>query len=140
MTLVPATPADFAFTHDLTRDNMRGYVERFWGAWDPAVYAANYALTDNRVVWAGEERVGFVRLAVAGDRLVLEDLQVVPGWQNRGVGMWALGEVRGLAAGRVVRLRCFHSNPAYRLYTRVGFVPVERGDHADWLEWPPAGS
>lgn len=142
MTLDPATADDFAFTHDLTRDNMRGYVERVWGPWDPAIYARNYARTDNRVIWVGGERVGFVRLAVEGNRLVLDDLQVVPAWQNRGVGTWALARVRELAAGRglvAVRLRCFHDNPALRLYLRVGFVVVERGEAADWLEWPAAG-
>ena len=142
MTLLPATAADFGFTHDLTRANMRGYVERVWGPWDPAVYAANYATTDNRVIVAGGERVGFVRLGVAGDRLVLHDVQVVPAWQNRGVGTWALGRVRELACERglaAMRLRCFPDNPAYRLYLRLGFAVVERGDVADWLEWPTTG-
>ena len=137
MTFEPATPEDYDFTHDLTRDNMRGYVERFWGPWTPGVYADNYARTDNRVIWDGAEKVGFVRLAVEGDRLVLHDVQVVPARQGRGVGTWALRQVRRLAVEQglaAVRLRCFHDNPAYRLYVRVGFAMVERGENADWLE------
>lgn len=138
-TLTPAAGADYAFTHDLTRDNMRGYVERFWGAWDEAVYRANYARTDNLILRLGDERVGFVRLFAEDGRLVLEDLQVLPAYQNRGLGTWALGQVEAIARERglaAVRLRCFHTNPAYRLYRRCGFAVVESGEHADWLEKP----
>ena len=139
LSLTPAAPDDYDFTHDLTRANMAGYVERFWGGWDPVVYRANYARTENLIVRLDGERVGLVRLFADGDRLVLEDLQVLPAVQGRGVGTWVLGEIDRLAAERgqaAVRLRCFHDNRAYRLYRRVGYVVVEAGGHADWLEKP----
>jgi GNAT superfamily N-acetyltransferase len=142
LTLRPAAPDEYAFTHDLTRANMEPYVARFWGGWDPDVYRANYARTENLVARVGGERVGFVRLSPDGDRLVLDDVQVVPAFQNRGIGTRVLAAVERLAAGRgfrAVRLRCFPVNPAYRLYLRAGFAVVERGDVADWLEKPVGG-
>lgn len=140
--VTPATPDDYAFTHDLTRANMEGYVARHWGAWNPDIYRQNYAATENHVIGLAGERVGFVRLRTEGDCLVLDDVQVRPECQNRGLGSaaltWAeeLARARGL---RALRLRCFHENPARRLYLRSGFVVAEPGPDADWLEKPTPG-
>lgn len=139
LSLTPAAPDEYAFTHDLTRANMEAYVARFWGGWDPDVYRANYDRTENLILRLDADRVGFVRLSPDGDRLVLEDLQLLPAVQNRGIGTRALAAVEQLAAGRgfrAVRLRCFHVNPAYRLYQRAGFAVAEPGDTADWMEKP----
>lgn len=137
MTLVPATASDAQFTHDTTRANMEDDVRRHWGGWDEAIYWQNYARTENLSIVIDGERIGCVRLVPDGDRLVLEDVQIVPVWQNRGVGRRVLDRLAEMAAERglvAVRLRCFHDNPAYRLYVRSGFAVVEPGDAADWLE------
>jgi GNAT superfamily N-acetyltransferase len=137
LSLTSSSPADYAFTHDLTRSNMERYVAKYWGGWDEAVYRANYDRTENLVLRVGDERVGFVRLEPATDRLVLEDVQLLPAYQNRGLGGWMLDRVRELAAARgvrAVRLRCFKDNPARRLYLRAGFRVVEDAGAAEWFE------
>jgi GNAT superfamily N-acetyltransferase len=137
LSLTPAGPDDYDFTHDLTRANMEHYVARFWGAWDSEIYRGNYDRTENLILCLNGIRVGFIRLFTEADRLILEDLQILPGFQNRGIGSWALVEVDRFAGDRgfrAIRLRCFHINPAYQLYLRSGFAVVEPGDVADWLE------
>jgi GNAT superfamily N-acetyltransferase len=139
LTLTPAAADDFAFTHDLTRSNMNEYVTRHWGGWDAAIYRANYDAGENLILRRAGERVGYVRLKPAGDALTLEDLQIRPDCQNQGLGAWALAEVTELARTRgyrAVRLRCFHENPAHRLYRRCGFVVVETAAGADWMQLP----
>lgn len=137
--LVPAEPPDYEFAHALTRDNMGGYVARFWGGWDEAVFRDNYCRTENQILVEAGERVGFVRLSADGDALVLEDLQVRPVDQNRGLGAWAMERVEDLARDRglrAVRLRCFHVNPARRLYEWLGYTVAEAGEDADWMAKP----
>jgi GNAT superfamily N-acetyltransferase len=137
LSLTPATPADYAFTHDLTRSNMERYVAKYWGGWDETVYRANFERTENLLLRLGDERVGFVRLEPAADTLVLEDVQLLPAYQNRGLGGWMLDRVRELAGARgvrAVRLRCFKDNPARRLYLRAGFRVVDDAGVAEWFE------
>jgi len=137
LTLAPATADDYRFTHDLTRLNMERYVAKYWGGWDEAVYRANFGRTENLVLSLGSEPVGFVRTEPTADVLVLEDVQLLPAYQNRGLGAWVLSQVRDLAAARglrAVRLRCFKDNPARRLYLRAGFRVVEDAGVAEWFE------
>jgi GNAT superfamily N-acetyltransferase len=137
LALTPASPADYAFTHDLTRSNMERYVTKYWGGWDEAVYRANYDRTENLLLDLGGEPVGFVRLEPMADVLVLEDAQILPSYQNRGLGRWLLDRVGESAAARgrrAVRLRCFKDNPARRLYLRAGFRVVEDAGIAEWFE------
>ena len=133
----PAAPEDYEFTHDLTRANMEGYVVRHWGAWNPDIYRRNYDATENHVIRLGGERVGFFRLRPEGNVLILDDLQVRREFQGSGIGTEALAEVERLARGRglkAVRLRCFHENPARRLYRRCGYAVVQTDAGADRME------
>ncbi len=133
----PVRPSDYEFAHDLTRTNMSEFVARHWGDWDSDIFRKNFDGTENYLVYCCGSPVGFVRLMVAGDRLVLDDLQIVPGLQNQGLGTWALKQVEAIALSRgciAVRLRSFHENPAYGLYRRVGFAIASAGEGADWLE------
>lgn len=136
--LQPASgEADAAFAHDLTRANMHAYVARHWGAWDRAIFFANYAKSENWVGWRGGERVALVRLQDAPPALGIEDLQVLPAKQNKGHGRALLADVAAMARARGrdrLRLRVFDENPARRLYERVGFVEVERDGGAAWME------
>src|SRR4051794_27051443 len=128
---------DAAFAHDLTHANMRAYVLRHWGGWDRAVFFENYARSENLVGWLGGRRVGLVRLVVVPPALVIEDLQVLPGEQNKGYGAAVLHDLPEMARARGsdrLRLRVFDENPARRLYLRSGFVEVERDGNAAWLE------
>ncbi len=137
ITLAPATSEDYNFTHKLTRSNMETYVVKYWGGWNESVFRTNFERTENLVLRLGIERVGFVRLESAGEVLVIEDVQILPAYQNRGLGGWMLDQVCEAAINRglpAVRLRCFKDNPARRLYARYGFRLVEDTDIAEWWE------
>jgi len=139
LSLEPVRPDDFEFAHDLTRSNMSDFVTRHWGGWDADIFRTKYDRTQNSLIFLTGSPVGFVRLAVDADRLVLEDLQIVPTLQNAGIGTWALKELEAVARRRglhAIRLRCFRENLAYHLYRRFGFAVVEPSDGADWLEKP----
>jgi GNAT superfamily N-acetyltransferase len=139
LTLSPSTDSDYPFTHDLTRSNMSGYVAKYWGGWDETIYRTNYDRTENLLLRLGPDRIGFVRLEIADRTLLLEDAQILPAYQNRGLGGWMLERVVEIAAERgcvVVKLRCFKDNPARNLYPRSGFAVVEDTGIAEWFERP----
>ncbi len=126
--LLPATPADRAFCEALGRDNMAAYRAARGIAWDPARFAASWATFENHVIVDRGERVGLLRLLVAGDALEVRDLQLLPAHRGRGIGTWAIAGAAAIARGRGLhrlRLRVLEENPARRLYARAGFE-VER--------------
>ncbi len=65
------------------------------------------------------------------------DLAVLPEFQNQGIGGWALRQMQRLAAAQSLpfRLRVLRSNPALRLYTRLGFLRVSGDEIAYEMEW-----
>jgi GNAT superfamily N-acetyltransferase len=76
-----------------------------------------------------------------GDGFVAPDVPevvvaVAPPWRGRGVGRTLLRTLIGQAAGAGVArlsLNVEDGNPAVRLYTSLGFEPVERADGSDTL-------
>lgn len=67
---------------------------------------------------------GFFRFVPDGERMELDDLYVLPAFQNRGVGTAVLR--RCLAAGKPVYFYVFTQNTrAVALYAREGFQKVE---------------
>ncbi|HEY2783829.1 MAG TPA: GNAT family N-acetyltransferase [Fimbriiglobus sp.] len=137
LTLAPARVDDYEFAHELTRTNMLPFVEKYWSEWSEAIFRTNYDRTRNDVLRLGTERVGFVRAEMGDEVLVLEDLQIVPSYQNRGLGRWVLDRVCESAAGlglRTVRLRSFKDNRARNLYSRADFSVVEDAEFTEWWE------
>lgn len=65
------------------------------------------------------------------------DLAILPQFQNRGIGTWALRQVQQIAALESVplRLHVYKTNPALRLYQRLGFVAASGDELAYEMEW-----
>ncbi len=67
------------------------------------------------------ETAGWLRVCDHGDRLELDDLYVLPGFQNRGIGTTTLNKLLG-ESEKPVFLYVFTRNAgAIRLYERLGF-------------------
>jgi GNAT superfamily N-acetyltransferase len=126
--IVPASAADVAFAHDLTRDNMSRDYAAAGLAWDPALIPHTWPETENYLLVEGDTRIGIVRLRVSSRECHLGDLQILPAHRNRGAGTFALKFVEDLARQRGatrLRLRVFSKSPAVRLYRRAGFVDID---------------
>lgn len=124
LALRPAAEVELAFCEALTRGNLSGYLAARGAVWDSRLYLASWREFENLVILADDGVAGVLRLRAAGDALEIRDLQVVPACQGQGIGSWAIGQARSLAAERgfgMVRLRVFEENPAKVLYARLGF-------------------
>lgn len=135
--LRPAEVDDFAFAYDLTRGNMEAYVARHFGGWRDDIFAENYQKGLNYILWVDGIRVGYVRWRVESPMLFLDDLQIAPSHQGRGLGTRILAYLETLLSAvecQTIRLRVYHENPARRLYMRFGFREVERNEATSYLQ------
>jgi ribosomal protein S18 acetylase RimI-like enzyme len=104
-----------------------------------AQYRAAYPAARFDLIVRGEEVLG--RLYVdRGERAwSVLDIALLPGHQRQGIGTRLLTGLlaQAAAAGKPVRLHVAASNPARRLYERLGFAQVEDGAVYLLLEWRP---
>jgi ribosomal protein S18 acetylase RimI-like enzyme len=65
------------------------------------------------------------------------DLAILPEHRNRGFGTWAIQQGQRLAASEAIamRLRAERTNPALRLYERLGFRKISEDEFAFEMEW-----
>lgn len=65
------------------------------------------------------------------------DIAVLPEYRGRGIGTWALNQMKQAAALESVpmRLSVTRTNPALRLYERLGFIRVSADDLSFEMEW-----
>ncbi|HTQ30736.1 MAG TPA: GNAT family N-acetyltransferase [Opitutaceae bacterium] len=89
-----------------------------------ASYRAAFPGALQAVVLRNEQPVGTLTVNYAGDEVRLVDIAFLP--EHRGAGL-GTGVIRRLQAeahgsGRPLRLQVLKTNPAVRLYARLGFV------------------
>ncbi len=127
VTLRQATEADREFLRALHHACYRPWVEPIWG-WDEADQDHRFDRAfnvDGRVIveLAGQP-IGTLKTSRDGRWLSVDDIEVAPPHQRLGVGSRLL---RGVLAeadrdGLPVRLQVLRTNPARRLYERLGFM------------------
>lgn len=83
--------------------------------------------------------IGRLYLERGEDEYRIIDISLLPAFRNQNLGRHLIQSIQDEAAetGKPVSLHVEHSNPAYRLYKRLGFVPIEnRGAHL-FMQWQP---
>ena len=141
--LRPATEADREFLRSLHHACYRRWVEPIWG-WDELDqdrrFDETFSVAGRSIVELANEPIGTVKTSSQGRWHFLEDIEVEPGHQGRGIGTRVLRGVLAEAdrAHLPVRLRVLHTNPARRLYERLGFtIEGETATHALMVRQPP---
>lgn len=137
--LRPVTPSDDAFLFELYASTRAEEVAG-WG-WSAAQaepflrlqwlaqrrgYDARYPSEGHCILELEGRPAGRLWVVRGEQALRLVDISLLPAYRSRGVGTALL---RGLleeaaAAGKPLRLHVARSNPALRLYERLGFTPV----------------
>jgi len=126
ITLRPATPDDFAYCARL-----------YFSAMEPTIRALDLDIAKHtagfRERWVAAEvriithdgvDVGWVQAAAEADALFLKQLFVEAPLQRRGIGTRVMHRLMDEAArdGRAMTLGVVKTNPARRLYERLGFA------------------
>ncbi len=101
-------------------------------------YAQTYpAATDFILCLADGTAVGRHLVERQPDCYRCIDLAVLSAYRNRGIGAWALRQLQQIAALEQApfRLRVAKSNPALRLYGRLGFIKASADELSYEMEW-----
>jgi len=86
--------------------------------------------------------IGRLYVAERSAELWLIDIALLPEARGGGLGAAVLNDLleQGRVLGKPVGLTVFKTNPARRLYERLGFVKVDDGGAYDRMEWRPDGA
>jgi ribosomal protein S18 acetylase RimI-like enzyme len=142
LTLRPATELDREFLRALHHACYRSWVEPIWG-WDQADqdrrFDRAFGVAGRVIVEFDAEPIGTLKTSRIGGSLSVDDIEVAPQHQSRGMGSRLLRGVLAEADRESipVRLQVLRTNPARRLYERLGFT-VERETDSHVLMVRPA--
>lgn len=102
-----------------------------------ATYRTQYPLAEDHILLHDERPIGRVLIDRTGPAFVLVDIALVSDVQGRGIGTRELKALQEEAAGedRPVRLSVVSTNPARRLYARLGFVSLGDDGVYEQMEW-----
>jgi len=133
VSLRPATDEDIPFLLELRRQTMTGH-QLASGAeasererHDRVLYRFECA----QVILRDQVPVGILKLSKDGPDWHLVQIQLTPALQSQGIGTSLIEGViaDARAAGANLRLNVLRSNPALRLYERLGFRVQKEGPH-----------
>jgi ribosomal protein S18 acetylase RimI-like enzyme len=102
-------------------------------------YRAQFPDADYQVVLAGERAAGRLYVDRRPDEIRVLDIALLPEHRGGGIGSALLRDLFAEARtrGTPVRLHVERSNPALRLYRRLGFEPIGERIPYLLLEWRP---
>lgn len=140
-------PSDEAFLFELYASTRKEELDA-WG-WDDAQrkaflemqfraqhrsYRAQFPNADHQIILEGDRPIGRIMVTRTEDEFRLVDIALL--WESRGFGI-GTQLVRALVdeasrAGKPLRLQVLRTNPAARLYERLGFAVV--GDHGLYVQ------
>lgn len=131
------TEEDYAWLWALKRQTMQPYVEETWGGWDEAAqegfFREHFVPANMRVITVGGRDAGLLHIEREATVMFLANIQILPEFQNRGLGTAVVRIVLddARARGMPVRLQVLKTNPAARrLYERLGFQVTDlSGSH-----------
>ena len=150
ITLRPAQPDDEGFLFELYAGTRREEMQA-WGL-DGAMldqmlrmqfdgrqgtYRVQFARADHHIIVHEGRSVGRILIDRSGTEIVLVDVALLPALRGRGIGTGLLRDLLDEAAeaGRAVRLKVLLTNPARRLYERLGFVGLGNDGVYEQMEW-----
>lgn len=129
ISLRDTTYSDKEFVYKVFRSASMDYVIETWDRWDEAWQKQNFSKkydpVNTRIIRYGSNEVGFIAVKNNVDGLFISELNILPEYQNRGIGSYILNDLLKKAANgdlTVVRMQVLKVNPARRLYERLGFI------------------
>jgi ribosomal protein S18 acetylase RimI-like enzyme len=131
VSLRPATAQDVEFLWALHRDTLAAYVDAIWGWVEPEQrgrFHQEFKPAHRQIVELEGRPIGLWHVEWHPDHVFLASVEILPSYQNRGIGSRLVRELlhRAREQGLPVRLQVLLGNPAERLYKRLGFRETSR--------------
>ena len=141
--LCPATSLDQDFIFDAFKASMKSYVEWAWG-WDTEAQRKGLLSEKNlegfQLVKLGSDSAGALLLEKHADHHYLRTIFLLPQHQKQGIGSLVMQSLQRDAqmASQPLRLRVIHTNPAQKLYARLGFSVIGQDEKTLLMQWQAA--
>ena len=139
-TLRRSIPEDAKFVNDLTRKTMRNYVEAIWSEESDRenYYVINqFHQPSTEIIEQDGKPIGRLSLNHNEEGTVLDEIHLIPEVQGLGIGTKIIKSVLHDAQkqGKSVFLMVLETNPAKKLYERLGFVTYKQENHRYYLRF-----
>jgi ribosomal protein S18 acetylase RimI-like enzyme len=149
-----ATMKDCAFLYHLRSITLERYVSEFsgWGAEQREAYYLDFDPSIHEIIAIDGQDAGAVAIVRKDTEIRFINLHLLPEYQSRGVGTAIFQQAITEADARripIVLQGVLKTNPAIRLYERLGFAVTEEGDLRYVMtrpvpraesDWPPRPS
>jgi ribosomal protein S18 acetylase RimI-like enzyme len=135
VTTRPATPDDKELLRRIHHAAYRDVVERQFGVWDEAEQRARFdksvSADHERIIELGGIAIGSIASIEADDHVFLSGIQLLPEYQNRGIGSELITRelAHAKSLDKPLRLQVLRANRARALYERLGFRVVSETEH-----------
>ena len=135
-------PSNFEFLYELCKSTMESYVVAAWGKWGDEIVSSQLLDGLNskafQSIFVGQSRVGAIAVERHATHIQIEDLYILPEFQNQGIGTAIILDIieEAYQGCKPVRLRVLTSSPAKVLYERLGFVVEQIEPERYFMEYP----
>lgn len=137
----PAQPEDFDYCASLYFSGMDRIIREL--SLDPAAQAANllreWKSSQVRIIVRDAVDVGWFQIIPHNDALFLAQIFVDGPFQGRGIGTEVMNSLIGesVSAGQAIALAVVKTNPALRLYQRLGFRITDEDNRKFYMRHEP---
>ncbi|KAB0516872.1 GNAT family N-acetyltransferase [Pseudomonas extremorientalis] len=120
-----ATDQDLPFARTLTFEAMSRYYLQYDLVWSNDGFDVAWAGRENWLICNDETVLGFISLSRDSRALYIRELHMLAACRGQGAGSWVLEQMalKAQVLG-LLRLTVFKTNPARRLYQRMGLSIV----------------
>lgn len=129
--LKQATSDDYEFIYNLNKLTMKKFVEELWG-WDEEFqkkrFKEHFILDGLFVIIYNDNSVRRVGYKVLPDKVVLEEIQILPEYQGKGLGTAIINSLikEAKKSNKYLQLQVLKINKnAKKLYDHLGFSKYE---------------
>jgi ribosomal protein S18 acetylase RimI-like enzyme len=142
-TLRPVNPDDASLFYKLTDLAMREFILATWGRWDEARVQseshANSRSPNAQIIEVDNIGIGVLRVARHPTHIELEQIYLLPEYQQLGIGTALINTLIAEAQESIVplRLRVLVVNPAQQFYEQLGFMVTETTPEFVYMEKAP---
>ncbi|MFH1053725.1 MAG: GNAT family N-acetyltransferase [Candidatus Woesearchaeota archaeon] len=122
---------DFDWCYNLSEENMKPFVEKHWGKWDPKLFTDNYETERSKIILVDGKKAGFYEIEIRNNLGIIHGIQILPKFRGKGIGIKIMDLIENEFRNKnvtVSRLRVFIDNPARKLYERFGYKHVNTHD------------
>ena len=133
-TLRDITRDDYEFIYELNKTVNKENVEKVWGAWNEdsqrEFLKNRFDLIRMKIITLDDNDIGVLEVEEKEEELYLEEIQILPEFQGRGLGTQIIRSLilRANKNEKSLGLRVLKINPAKKLYERLGFSIVGETD------------